>query len=172
MACRILTGDRMFLEMWEPHQTSGFLTAGLAAVFVRVTGSYDYLILFLRFSGAGIQALISLFLYRTLRKRFSEEAAFFVAVFFYNTLPKWIQTPEFANMLVWFSTLAFACFLRYFLPLEEKWAGKRLWLVAAGACLSAMVLAYPSLVLAIPIMHKTKKSLNQAEKTWLAQQNL
>ena len=92
MACRMITEDRMFLEMWEPHQTSGFLTACLAAVFVRVTGSYDYLILFLRLAGAGIQAGISLFLYRTLRKEFSEEAAFFVAVFFYNTLPKWIQT--------------------------------------------------------------------------------
>ena len=28
LSYRILSKDRMFLEMWEPHQTSGFQTAG------------------------------------------------------------------------------------------------------------------------------------------------
>ncbi len=148
MAYRITAGDRMFLEIWEPHQTSGFLAAFLIRIFMTVTGTVEYLILFLRVAGACIQAVISLFLYRTLRKSFSEEAAFVASVFFYNTLPKWIQTPEFANMLVWFATLAFGCFLRYYLLSQRRW----LWLVAAGICLSAMVLSYPSCVLAMPVI--------------------
>ncbi len=157
MAYRIVTEDRMFQEMWEPHQTSGFLTAFLTSIFVQITNGTEYLILYLRLAGAMIQALISLFLYRTLRRGFSEEAAFVVAVFFYNTLPKWIQTPEFANMLVWFSTLAFACFLRYYMvpkkaaDKEADQGGAKIWLVAAGLSLSSMVLSYPSAILAIPV---------------------
>lgn len=162
MAYRMVTEDRMLLEMWEPHQTSGFLTAFLTGIFVQVTGSTEYLIIYLRLTGAVIQALISLFLYRTLRRNFPEEAAFVVAIFFYNTLPKWIQTPEFANMLVWFSTLSFACFLRYYMRYDvapkkrkrkkAKSGNSKLWLVAAGFSLSAMVLSYPSGILAIPVI--------------------
>lgn len=163
MAYRMVTKDRMFLEMWEPHQTSGFLTALLTGIFVQITNGTEYLILYLRILGAVIQALISLFLYRTLRRSFSESAAFVVAIFFYNTLPKWIQTPEFANMLVWFSTLAFTCFLRYYSFPKTREASQRedkketsprskVWLVAAGISLSAMVLSYPSSILAIPVI--------------------
>lgn len=163
MAYRMVTKDRMFLEMWEPHQTSGFLTAFLTGIFVQITKGTEYLILYLRVLGAVIQALISLFLYRTLRRSFSESAAFVVAVFFYNTLPKWIQTPEFANMLVWFSTLAFTCFLRYYgFPKTQEAKQQedkkqtpprsKIWLVAAGISLSAMVLSYPSGILAIPVI--------------------
>lgn len=163
MAYRMVTKDRMFLEMWEPHQTSGFLTAFLTGIFVQITKGTEYLILYLRVLGAVIQAMISLFLYRTLRRSFSESAAFVVAVFFYNTLPKWIQTPEFANMLVWFSTLAFTCFLRYYSFPKTQEAKQqedkkqtpprsKIWLVAAGISLSAMVLSYPSSILAIPVI--------------------
>ncbi len=148
MAYRMAGNDRMFLEMWEPHQTSGFLAAFLTDIFVKLTGGTEYLILYLRVSGACIQALISLFLYRTLRINFSEEAAFVASVFFFHTLPKWIQTPEFSNMLVWFSTLAFICFLRYYLSDNRQ----IFWLVAAGVSLSAMVLSYPSCVLAYPLI--------------------
>ena len=163
MAYRMVTEDRMFLEMWEPHQTSGFLTAFLTGIFLQITKDTEYLILYLRLSGAVIQALISLFLYRTIRRSFAEDAAFVVAVFFYNTLPKWIQTPEFANMLVWFSTLAFTCFLRYYSVPKTQEAkqqeGKaemsprsKIWLVVSGISLSAMVLSYPSGILAIPVI--------------------
>ena len=57
------------------------------------------------------------------------------------------------------------CFLPILYPLA--------WIFGAYgiACVQAIA-DILSLVLAIPIMHKTKKSLNQAEKTWLAQQNL
>lgn len=158
MAYRMVTEDRMFMEMWEPHQTSGFLTAFLTWIYVQITGGTEYLIIYLRLSGAVIQALISLFLYRTIRQGFPEDAAFCIAIFFYNTLPKWIQTPEFANMLVWFSTLAFACFLRYYMVSEKVENEKvpsgrsKIWLVAAGVSLSAMVLSYPSGILAIPVI--------------------
>lgn len=147
MAYRMIAGDRMFLELWEPHQTSGFLTALLIRVFMFFTGGTDCLILYLRVAGAVIQAGISIFLYRTVRHLSTSDGAFVAALFFYNTLPKWIQTPEFSNMLVWFSTLAFLCYLRFYLS-ERKSRG---WLVGAGLSLSALVLSYPSCILAVPV---------------------
>lgn len=148
MAYRMAAGDRMFLDMWEPHQTSGFLAAGLIRLFLALTGGTDFLVLYLRVAGAVIQALIALFLYRTLKRSFSPDASFVAAVFFYNTLPKWIQTPEFSNMLVWFSVLAMLCFLRYYLDRRKK----KIWLAAACLSFCGLVLSYPSCILAAPVI--------------------
>lgn len=145
LSCRILSKDRMFLEIWEPHQTSGFLTAGLCWIYQTLTGTSDYLVLYLRICGALLQAAISVFMYRTLRLSFSHFGALVSAVFFYNTLPKQIQTPEFSNMLVWFSVLAMLCLFR--VCHSNRY---RLWLVAAGVSLCGLVLAYPSCILAVP----------------------
>ncbi len=159
MAYRIAAGDRMFLTMWEPHQTSGFVSALFIKIFLTLTGGTDYLVLYLRIAGVCIQALISLFLYTTLKKYTTEGLSFAIALFFYNTLPKWIPSPEFSNMLIWFSVLAFLCFLRYYAnPLSPF---SRLWLIGAGAGLSGLVLSYPSCLLAVWVfflgMYLTKK---------------
>jgi len=145
MAYRIASGEVLFLELWEPHQTSGFLSAFLIRIFVSVTDSLDYLVLYLRVAGSLIQAAISIFLYHTCKKIVAEDAAFMAALFFYNTLPKWIQSPEFANMMIWFSTLAFLCLLRFYLGKS----GNPVWLVLAGISLCGMILAYPSCILAV-----------------------
>lgn len=146
LSWRILSEDRMFLDIWEPHQTSGFLTAFLCWIYQAFTGTAEYLILYLRICGALIQAAVSIFLYRTLAGRFSRYGALTAAFFFYNTLPKQIQTPEFSNMLVWFSVLAMLCFVR-----ACDSARSRLWLAAAGICLCGLVLSYPSCILAVPV---------------------
>ena len=146
LSCRILSEDRMFLEIWEPHQTSGFLTAGLCWIYRALTGTSEYLVLYLRICGALLQAAVSVFMYRTLKISFSRYSALVSAVFFYNTLPKQIQTPEFANMLVWFSVLAMLCFFRA--CHSER---GRLWLGAGGIFICGLVLAYPSCILAVPV---------------------
>lgn len=147
MACRIAAGDVMLLDMWEPHQTSGFLCAALIRLFGLFTGSSDYLVLYLRFAGAIIQAGIGVFMYRTIKQPFGGGIAFVCSIFFYNTLSKWIQIPEFSNMLVWFSVLVFLCLLRYALAPRQH----RFWLVCAGIFLSCLVLSYPSCILAVPL---------------------
>lgn len=146
LSWRILSEDRMFLEIWEPHQTSGFLTAGLCWLYRTLTGTSEYMVLYLRVCGALLQAAISIFMYRTLKIFFSHFGALVSAVFFYNTLPKQIQTPEFANMLVWFSVLTMLCLFRACYSEHS-----RLWLGAAGVFLCGLVLSYPSCILAVPV---------------------
>lgn len=146
MAYRMACGDRMFMEMWEPHQTSGFLAAFLIKIFMLVTGGgVDGLVIYLRLAGVVFQGSVSLFLYDTMKRYCSGDTAFLAAVFFYNTLPKYSQIPEFANMLVWFSVMMFLCLMRFFM----KAGGKRIWLVLAGICMSLLVLSYPSCLLAV-----------------------
>lgn len=154
LAYRILSEDRMFLDIWEPHQTSGFLAAFLCWLYQTITGTTEYLVLYLRVCGVLIQAGISLFLYRTLKMHFSRYSALVAAFFFYNTLPKQIQTPEFSNMLIWFSVLAMLCFFRACYSSHS-----RLWLAAAGIFLCALVLSYPSCILAVPIYFICLKKL-------------
>lgn len=154
LSYRILSEDRMFLDIWEPHQTSGFLTVFLCWIYQALTGTTEYLVLYLRICGALIQAVISVFLYRTLARYFSRYGALAAAFFFYNTLPKQIQTPEFSNMLVWFSVLAMLCFFRACYSDHSQ-----LWFAAAGLFLCALVLSYPSCVLAVPIYFISLKKL-------------
>ena len=146
LSWRILSEDRMFLELWEPHQTSGFLTALLCRIYQALTGGTEYLVVYLRICGALIQGGISIFLYRTLAMHFSRFGALTAAFFFYNTLPKQIQTPEFSNMLVWFSVLAMLCLFR-----ACHCERSRLWMAAGGVCLCALVLSYPSCILTVPV---------------------
>lgn len=159
MAYRIAAGDRMFLTMWEPHQTSGFINALFIRIFLAVTGGTEYLILYLRIVGVCIQALLGVFLYTTLKSYTTEGLSFAIALFFYNTLPKWIPSPEFSNMLIWFSVFAFLCILRYYANPARSLS--RLWLIGAGAGLSGLVLSYPSCLLAVWVfflgMYLTKK---------------
>ena len=152
MSYRMVSGDRMFLEMWEPHQTSGFLSAALIRLFILLTGRTDYMILYLRICGCLIQLLIGLFLYFTTKRYFSDDICFLATVFFCNTLPKWIQMPEFSNMLIWFSVLCFLCLLRYYVPVSGKTTGSCLWLILAGLSLSGLILSYPSCILSVPVL--------------------
>ena len=61
LSCRVLSEDRMFRDIWEPHQTSGFLTAGLCWLYQTFTGTTEYMVLYLRICGALLQAAISVF---------------------------------------------------------------------------------------------------------------
>lgn len=145
---RIAMGDRMFLEMWEPHQTSAFLDAFFIKLYMLITGGTEYLVLYLRVIGTMLQLGISVFLYRTVKKMTDKNLAFFLAVLFFHTLPKWIQTPEFANMQIWFCMLTLLCLLQYYCINNRR---HPMWLVCAAVCHAAMILAYPSCVAVFPL---------------------
>lgn len=145
MAYRMVRGDRMFLEMWEPHQTSGFLAALLIRIYILVTGGVEGVVIYLRLAGVFFQGMVSLFLYDTLKRFCSRDAAFAAAIFYYNTLAKYNQSIDFANMLMWFSMLMLLCLLRFFMV--EK--GRKSWLVLAGISASLLVLSYPTCLLAV-----------------------
>lgn len=150
MGYRILRGDCLFREMWEPHQTSAFLCTGLMWVYKTLTGTYTGVLLYLRICTTLIQIGLSLYLYRVLRQLLDRRFALLCALIYFNMVPKIIQIPDFSNMQLWFFTLTVLCLIHYNL-LRDREHTDRPWLVfAAGLCMAMEVLAYPSCVILFP----------------------
>lgn len=142
MSYRMLKGDRMFLEMWEPHQTSAFLTTFLMKIYVALMGTTTGVILYLHTVGALLHGAVTWLLWLFLKKRTDRLWAGLMCVFFLVARPKDIVYPEFSNMQLWFSVLLFLCILLYL----ENCRRKR-WLLLAALCLCLEVIAYPSCVI-------------------------
>ena len=150
---RLAMGDRLLLEMWEPHQTSAIFTAVFIRLYLLLTGGVNYLNLFLRIVFFPIQAGVSIFLYKTIRKtvpQIDETVAALMGLLYYMTTPKSIFIPEYSNLHNWFFTLMALCLLRYFGSKDSGGrtvAGRLRYLVLAGIFMTCDVLAYPSMVL-------------------------
>ena len=148
MAYRHLQGDRLFREMWEPHQTSAFLCAGLIWAYRAVTGTVTGVILFLRFVTLGIQLTLSFWVYRTLARHIEKGYAFLLALLYFNIVPKNIQIPEFGNMQLWFLTACILLMMKYDQVQNRK--GRWCLLVGVGISLSCEILTYPTCIILFP----------------------
>lgn len=142
MGLRILQGDAMITQMWEPHQTSAFLCAALIWLYTSITHTTTGIVLFTQVCGYLIRGGISILLYRACRKLTDKEPALLVAMLYFLISPKEVLTPEFGNMQLWFSTLLFLCLIRYFST--EKTG----YLIGGGTVsLCLAVLSYPSVII-------------------------
>ena len=113
MAYRHVKGDKLFLNMWEPHQSSAFLCALLMRPYLVLCGKTG-VVIWLRFCGTFIHLAVSVYLYRTLRRMISRDNAFLFGLIYFNTIPKQIMLPEFGIMQVWFLTLLSLFLIRYY----------------------------------------------------------
>lgn len=145
MAYRMIKGDTMLAQMWEPHQTSGFLAALFMLPFLFITKSTTGIVLYLRFCGLILHAGVSFLLYRDLKKRYQVTSASLITCIFFFTLPKLMFLPEFSNMQIWFLILMILCFLRYYVNSNSE-KGALFYLVLAGILISLEVLSYPSTI--------------------------
>lgn len=144
MSQRLLSGDRMFLEMWEPHQTAVYLSALLMWIYEKIFSTTTGIVLYLQICGILIRGGIAVLIYRVLRRELEKPVAYGMALLFFMISPKDYALPEFANMQLWYSALLFCCLYMYFR------AGKRLLLAAGAVCLCLEVLAYPSCLIVYP----------------------
>lgn len=137
MAVRIAGGERMFIDLWEPHQMSAFLYAPLVWIYKSIAGNLDGALVFMRFAGAFVQALLSVWCYRVLR-RYQPFLAGICAILYLNFTPKHIQSPEFTSIYYWMMMALILCALSY---MQHK---KKRYLVLAGLFMSMAVLCYPT----------------------------
>lgn len=143
MGYRMLQGDRLFLDMWEPHQTSAVVPFLLEKVFVSVTGSVDGVILWLNFCGTLFFLAVAILLIVLLKPYVSCCLLHYMAAFFMVMRPKNVNMPSYANLFIVFTTLFWLLMVKYAL---EKRRTYLFWAVPV-AFLAAM--AYPSGVLMI-----------------------
>lgn len=152
MSYRNIIGDNMLGTMWEPHQTSSFLCTIFMWPYFKLTGTLTGIVIYLRFMGTLVHLAIALYLYKVFSHFLEKDYAFYLALFFFNTVPKLIMLPEFGGMQVWFGLL---CFLAIIDSAEnitlQKWGmdSSRAYskLILAGLFMCLEVLSYPSCVL-------------------------
>lgn len=142
MSYRILKGDGMFRQMWEPHQTSAFLAAFFMQIYIWLFGTTTGVTLFLNFAGIVIKALITLFVYFILKKYVDSKVLYLMCLFFFTVSPKNFVFPEFSNMQLWFSVLLFGMLFWYFQNQNKKGG-----LILAAAALCLEIISYPSCII-------------------------
>ena len=139
MSYRQVRGELLLSEMWEPHQTSGFLAALLIKFYLMIVGTTTGIVLYLQAAGVIIRGLFMLFFYHSMKSFIRKDMLMLMCLFFFSATPKGLPMPEFSNMQVWFS-IGLICSLIRYLRKQDK----TVWLVLSGIFLCLQVLAYPS----------------------------
>lgn len=142
LAYRLYNGDRLVIDMWEPHQFSAVFTAVFLIPFMAVAGTCEYVVIFIRIMSVAIHCLMGFFLYKTLTDCYglNKYAAFLCTLIHVNFLPKWIQSTEFELVMYWSLLAFFLLISRYFLIKKQA-----ILLVAAGIASGLSVLCYPTM---------------------------
>ena len=148
---RLVSGDRLFAQMWEPHQLSALTTAPLIALFRALTGGTTGVLLFVRGVALAAKAGLGVWCYRSLRGALGRPAAYLAALGVFLFTPKWFLAPDYTSQQFHYTLAAFLCWYGYYAPGARQYRG--LWRVAAGAvCACLSFLAYPQSVAAAPVL--------------------
>ncbi len=105
MSYRLLLGDRLFTQVWDPHQTSAFLMEFFMWLYLKLFHTTTYLVIWVRAAGVLIQFGIAYYLYRMVCHILEPEYSFYLALIYFNLLPKTYVMPEFSNMMTWGLTM-------------------------------------------------------------------
>ena len=140
-AQRLIDGDGLFLRMWEPHQTSSFVMAGLMKIYESVFHTKEGIVLFLNISGFVLYVLVAIVFYAVIKEFTDKNTAFLMTFLILVLRPKLVQIPDYANLAILFSVLMFAFLVKYFLR------GNKIFdLIAASFFLFLDALSYPSCI--------------------------
>lgn len=149
---RFLQGDRLFLDMWEVHQTSAVFAAWILYPYLKLTGEVEGLVLYVRIISMVLHFVISIILYNTLSKRIEKKQAFLMTTVYFNFLPKWMISVDFSMQFIWFFTINLLCFIKSDESVrkgERKKAG--IYMVLNGLSLALLVLGYPTMLFLYPV---------------------
>ena len=147
MGYRMVRGERMFIDMWEPHQTSGFLCYLFTKLYLLITNTTTGLVLYLNSAGFICYSIVVYFFYKTINYKVSPLLGKLIALFLFVVRVKDVQIMEFANMQIMFSILLMTCLLKHYE--NEK---KKGWLVLGAFALCAEIVSYPSCIVVFLIV--------------------
>ena len=80
LSYRMVKGDHMIAQMWEPHQTSAFLNAFFIAIYLFLTGTTTGIALYLNAVGLVVKLGVAYLFYRTFR-RFCNKNILFLCLY-------------------------------------------------------------------------------------------
>ena len=145
---RLVSGDRLFYSMWEPHQLSSLPAAALLAVFIGVTGGTTGVLVFFRLVVLVCKAGMSYVFYREFRRDLGRPAALLAALVLFAFVPKWFLGPDYTGQQFHWMLAAFLCLHHYVTR-----GCRQLWLVPLGAvCACFGYLAFPQSAAAFAVL--------------------
>lgn len=146
VAYRLLSGDKLLYNMWEPHQLSAYCIAGFMGIYEWIVGDYTGVVIYLRTIGVLIHLGLGIWLYRKSSVLVSPSCGVILFLLHINFLPKWLQLPEFELLNYWMLLLAFL-FLTIYVEKEAS--------VIAPACVGLIlvlqIMNYPTMILLYPV---------------------
>lgn len=152
MGIRLLNGDKPFDTMWDLHMTSAFLAWLFTEIFVRITGSIEGLVIFLRLISVGLQFIMSGIFYKVMKKYYSSEAVFMAAIAMANFLPRATQNLEYG--LLEMIAMVLASVLLYDVLQKKKKEDRTVWweLGMSAFLYAVAVLSYPTVLISFPVL--------------------
>ena len=145
---RLVSGDRLFYSMWEPHQLSSLPAAVLLAVFIGITGGTTGVLVFFRLVVLVCKAGMSYVFYREFRRDLGAPAALLAALVLFAFVPKWFLGPDYTGQQFHWTLAAFLCLHHYVTR-----GCRQLWLVPLGAvCACFGYLAFPQSAAAFAVL--------------------
>lgn len=145
---RLVSGDRLFYSMWEPHQLSSLPAAALLAVFIGITGGTTGVLVFFRLVVLVCKAGMSYVFYREFRRDLGRPAALLAALVLFAFVPKWFLGPDYTGQQFHWTLAAFLCLHHYVTR-----GCCQLWLVPLGAlCACFGYLAFPQSAAAFAVL--------------------
>ncbi len=142
MSWRHINGDRMFREMWEPHQTSAFMLDVLMSIYRMIVPTMTGVALYLQITGTIFFIVITVILYICLKKRLDRNISEIVCMILLMARPKGVLLIEFSNLLILSSTLLLASLIIQYC--SDNLHSKTMLAVLQALLSFAMMLAYPS----------------------------
>lgn len=131
----------MFLDMWEPHQSSAFLVDILMILYRVFVPSLTGVAIYLQAMGVLLWIPITVLLYKELSKHIDKAIAHLMCILLFVFRAKQTVFPEFSNMQIGFSLLFFVFLVKYICD-QAKW--RYLILSAVFMCLE--IISYPTCV--------------------------
>lgn len=137
---RFILGDRLFLEMREPHQTSAVFLALFEWLFVKLFDSTEGMVVYLQTISVCIYGIVSFAFYKFLKKYTSNHIAELTAITFFVLRAKQEAILAFSNALILASMMLLIFLVNYF----ENHKLRSLVLAAFFLCVE--IIAYPSTI--------------------------
>ncbi len=154
LSYRLIKGDRLLQEVWDPHQTSAFLLSAIEWIWIGITGSNDYIVIWCRAVTTLLHSLVCFYLYKTLRLFIGKTESVLISLIVFSILPKNLIISEFSLMMSWFLLLITICLFR--IRHYKRAEGPNIRTVALSVLLGlfsvGLVLSYPSCVILIPFI--------------------
>lgn len=148
MSYRKAMGESIFGEMWEVYATSSLLCGLLEKLYLSVFSSVNGMLIFLKTCGVLFQMLVSVVLFRILKRKIYYFHAAIISFCFFTMYPKLSAIPDFSNMQQWFMVLMLcALYMAY----ESDWE-KPVYIILAALCFSLSILSYPSQLMLVPVI--------------------